>query len=460
MKTMRLYLHPDESIRTPSISLMFWNGDDRMAGHNRFRRFVLAHHTRKVGGQMQKYPLCSGFNYRDPAPCTEYSCLTADWAIAMVKRYKQFELVPEVFWLDAGWHTGAADYKNGKSWANTTGNWTVDTTRFPDGLKPVADAVHETGAKFMVWFEPERVIKGTQWAVEHPDWMLDLPSEPDGTYLLFDLGNKEAREWLCRYIGDLIEQNGIDYYRQDFNMEPDKYWAAHDEAGRTGMKEIRHVEGLYAFWEYLLERFPGLLIDNCASGGRRLDLETTSRSAPLWRSDYYHYDDPDGYQGHTYGLNFFLPIHGTGILQTDEYSFRSSISSALIYNWKITEPGVSFLDMQERVKEYQEVRDYYYEDYYPLTGCEDLTRDNIWLAYQLNRPSDGTGIVVAFRRAANPDGSITVRLSGLDAAKRYDVRNRDTGESVVKTGAELASGFELTLAEPKSSLLLQYKPAE
>mgnify|MGYP000451067431 CR=1 FL=1 len=263
MKTMRLYLHPDESIRTPSISLMFWNGDDRMAGHNRFRRFVLAHHTRKVDGQMQKYPLCSGFNYRDPAPCTEYSCLTADWAIAMVKRYKQFGLVPEVFWLDAGWHTGAADYKDGKSWANTTGNWTVDTTRFPDGLKPVADAVHETGAKFMVWFEPERVIKGTQWAVEHPDWMLDLPSEPDGTYLLFDLGNKEAREWLCRYIGDLIERNGIDYYRQDFNMEPDKYWAAHDEAGRTGMKEIRHVEGLYAFWDYLLERFPGLLIDNC-----------------------------------------------------------------------------------------------------------------------------------------------------------------------------------------------------
>ena len=157
---------------------------------------------------------------------------------------------------------------------------------------------------------------------------------------MFDLGNKEAREWLCRYIGDLIERNGIDYYRQDFNMEPDKYWAAHDEAGRTGMKEIRHVEGLYAFWDYLLERFPGLLIDNCASGGRRLDLETTSRSAPLWRSDYYHYDDPDGYQGHTYGLNFFLPIHGTGILQTDEYSFRSSISSALIYNWKITEPGV------------------------------------------------------------------------------------------------------------------------
>ena len=87
-----------------------------------------------------------------------------------------------------------------------------------------------------------------------------------------------------------------DYYRQDFNMQPDIYWAANDEPGRTGMKEIRHIEGLYYFWDYLLSRFPNLLIDNCASGGRRIDWETIGRSAPLWRSDYYHYDDPDVYK--------------------------------------------------------------------------------------------------------------------------------------------------------------------
>lgn len=222
-------------------------------------------------------------------------------------------------------------------------------------------------------------------------------------WLLFDMGNTEAREWLQEYIGDMIEQNGIDYYRQDFNMEPDKYWARYDEPDRIGMKEIRHIEGLYAFWDYLLERFPGLLIDNCASGGRRLDLETIKRSAPLWRSDYYHYDDPDGYQCHNFGLSFFLPFHGTGILQTDPYSFRSSMSSALICNWKITEPNVSFFDMQARIDEYRRVRDYFLEDYYPLTELEGTTRDDIWLAYQYDRPSDGTGIVVAFRRAACPD---------------------------------------------------------
>lgn len=83
-----------------------------------------------------------------------------------------FELTPDVFWLDAGWHTGAGDFRHGKSWANTTGNWTVDRERFPEGWNRI-DAVHETGAKFMVWFEPERVVKGTQWATEHKEWMPD-----------------------------------------------------------------------------------------------------------------------------------------------------------------------------------------------------------------------------------------------------------------------------------------------
>ena len=274
------------------------------------------------------------------------------------------------------------------------------------------------------------------------------------------MGNTEAREWLQEYIGDMIEQNGIDYYRQDFNMEPDKYWARYDEPDRIGMKEIRHIEGLYAFWDYLLERFPGLLIDNCASGGRRLDLETIKRSAPLWRSDYYHYDDPDGYQCHNFGLSFFLPFHGTGILQTDPYSFRSSMSSALICNWKITEPNVSFFDMQARIDEYRRVRDYFLEDYYPLTELEGTTRDDIWLAYQYDRPSDGTGIVVAFRRAACPDPALTVRLSGIDASRNYSVYNFDTGESVTVPGAELASGYVLTLPEPRGSMLLRYKLAE
>lgn len=453
-----LYLYPGEQIRTPSVALMFWSGD-RMNGHNRFRRLVLAHHSRKVDGS-PFYPLCSAFNYRDPQPCGEYSCLTADWAVAMVRRYSMFELTPDVFWLDAGWHTGAGDFRHGKSWANTTGNWTVDRERFPEGLKPVSDAVHETGAKFMVWFEPERVVKGTQWATEHKEWMLDT-EWPEGseqsTWYLFDLGNDAACDWLCKYYGDLIEENGIDYYRQDFNMLPAGYWRDADQPGRRGITEIRHIENLYRFWDYLLDRFPGLLIDNCASGGKRLDWESIGRSAPLWRSDYYHYDDPDGYQCHTYGLNFFLPIHGTGILLPDQYSFRSSLSSALQCNWKVTEPGVSVLDMQQRIREYRDIREYYYEDYYPLSGTGDLTGSDVWLAYQMHRPSDDSGIVVAFRRQDAPNAEYTVRLGGLTPDASYTLLDCDTQAETVRSGRELTEGLTLRLDNPKSSLLIKYR---
>ena len=230
-----------------------------------------------------------------------------------------------------------------------------------------------------------------------------------------------------------------------------------DEPGRSGIKEIRHIENLYKFWDYLLERFPGLLIDNCASGGKRLDWESIGRSAPLWRSDYYHYDDPDGYQCHTYGLNFFLPIHGTGILLPDQYSFRSSLSSALQCNWKVTEPGVSVLDMQQRIREYRDIREYYYEDYYPLSGTGDLTGSDVWLAYQMHRPSDDSGIVVAFRRQNAPDAEYTVRLGGLTPDASYTLVDCDTQAETVRSGRELTEGLTLRLDNPKSSLLIKYR---
>lgn len=255
MEKMKLYLRPGESIRTPRICMLFWQGNDPMDGNNRFRRFMLAHHTRKIDGKFAEYPLSAGFDWGDPAPCNEYGCLTEEFAVALINRYKQFGIVPEVFWLDAGWYEGSGgpDFSGG-NWSTCVGNWIIDSTRFPRGLKPLSDAAHRVGAKFMVWFEPERAIVNSWLAKTHPEWMLS--SSDKNPVQLFDLGNAEACAWLSKYIGDLLEQNGIDYYRQDFNMGISPYWEANDEPGRTGMKEIRHVEGLYKFWDYLLDRFP------------------------------------------------------------------------------------------------------------------------------------------------------------------------------------------------------------
>lgn len=275
--------------------------------------------------------------------------------------------------------------------------------------------------------------------------------------MLFNLGNKEALDWLCKYIGDMVEQNGIDYYRQDFNMPINGYWEANDAPDRIGISEIRHIEGLYAYWDYLLERFPNMIIDNCASGGRRLDLETMSRSLPLWRTDY-HYGEVNGYQCHTYALNFFLPLHGTGVYGGDHYNFRSSMSSAMVTNWEVASRNGSLADMHRTIKQFKELRPYYMEDYYPLTGVKDLTADDVWLAYQLNRPSDNSGIVMAFRRrnSAPENTSITVQLKGLNPTATYTVRNDNDGTTSEATGEQLAEGLTLNIANPLGSLMLQY----
>ena len=453
LKHLDAGLLPSERIRTASVCLLFWQGNSRMTGHNRFRRFMLAHHSRQIEGRPAWYPMFGGFNWGDPAPCNEYTCMTTEYAIALVQRTRLFSMKPESFWLDAGWYTEAADYATGKNWYNTVGNWTPDVERFPNGLRPIADYIHQKAdATFMVWFEPERVYKGSLWEREHPEWLLTA----DGDNRLFNLGIPEACKWLSQTIGNTLEENGIDHYRQDFNIAPEGIWLANDTEGRPGMTEVKYIMGLYDYWDYLLRRFPHLLIDNCASGGRRLDYETMLRSAPMWRTDY-SYGEPVGYQCHTYGLEFYLPQHATGSYHVNPFDSRSSLGSAVVFNWKLTQQGEGFTDMVRTMQEFQEVRPYFYEDFYPLSGIGDLTGDDIWLAYQLHRPSDDTGYIVAFRRAACEASTYQVCLSGLAPSATYRVYNKDNGEAAEYFGSQLADGLKLTLPQPRTSLLLKYE---
>lgn len=446
MEKMQLRLNPKEEIRTPKICLLFWNGDDRMIGHNQFRQFVLAHHTRKINGTHIELPFSTFLAREGPPPCNEHTCATESFAIAMINRHKQFNIVPEVFWLDAGWYPC-----KGTWWK--VGNWTPNSENFPNGLKPVTDASHKVGAKFLLWFEPERVTPETQFANKNPDWLLKI-SESENA--LLNLGNKEARLWLTDYISNFLKNEGIDYYRQDFNINPMPFWETNDKQDRIGISEIRYIEGLYDFWDSLLVRFPNLLIDNCASGGRRIDLETISRASPLWRTDY-QYGEPIGSQCHAYGLNFYLPLHGTGNFTVSKYHFRSNMSSSMVINWDINSKEHTIPELQNYFQEFKRLRTYYYGDYYPLTKTENMTEDYVWLAYQLNRPDKSDGIILAFRRKNCPDEIVTVKMRGLDKNADYELFYEDSGKKIIQKGQDLCNGITLYLSEKEKSLLISYK---
>jgi len=451
MPETRFKLHPGEEVRTPSMALVFWKSDDRMAGHNLFRRFVMAHHMPQANGRPTPLPINHGVGFGGPLPCNEYVCATESYAIGMIERLHQFGIDPDACWIDAGWYENPTN-----QWWSGVGTWTVNRKNFPNGLKPVTAAARKYGSGFVLWFEPERVYEGTWLDRERKDWLTVMPGDRNR---LLDLGNAKALTWLTDHVSNFLRDEGITVYRQDFNFDPGPFWRAADAAdpgapNRVGIAEMKHIAGLYAFWDALLARVPGLLIDNCASGGRRIDLETTSRSIPLWRTDYTYWE-PNGYQCHTYGLHFFVPASGTGNGDPRKYWFRSAaVGGAVVMGWELG-AGFNVAAALEDMAEFRALRAYAYGDYYPLTAYS--TGDDAWAAFQWDRPEERDGIVMAFRRPQAPLPAIEVKLRALDPGADYEVEFVDYGITVVKSGRELAAGLGLRIPEAPASLLVKYR---
>ena len=285
-----------------------------------------------------------------------------------VDRYLEEGLRLDYWWMDAGWYLCDGQWPK-------TGTWEVDQARFPGGLRPISDHARKKGVKTIVWFEPERVHSGTWLAEERSDWVL---GGRDGG--LLNLGEPEVREWLTEHVDKLLREEGIDLYRQDFNIDPLAFWQGNDAPDRQGMTENKHVVGYLAYWDELRRRHPDMLIDSCASGGRRNDLETLRRAVPLLRSDYIM--EPVGNQGHTYGLSFWIPLQGTGTgsAELTPYTLRSTLVSYFNACIDVRRRDLDY-DMIRRVVD--QWRDYainFAGDYYPLT--EYNLDANLWIAWQ------------------------------------------------------------------------------
>jgi alpha-galactosidase len=411
-------LHPGEEVRTPLIALQFWKGD-RVDAQNTWRRWMIAHNVPRTDGQLRPTHLagCSSHFFGEMVTADEAS------QIEFIDRYVEEEIPIDYWWMDAGW------YVNETGWPNT-GTWEVDTKRFPNGLRAITDHAHAKGIENIVWFEPERVTPGTWLYETHPEWLLGK----DGEQKLLDLGNPEAWQWLVDHVDQLMTDQGIDLYRQDFNMDPLDYWRNNDAPDRQGITEIGHVTGYLAFWDELLRRRPGLRIDSCASGGRRNDLESLRRSVPLWRSDYIM--EPIGTQACTYGISFWIPFHGTGVKEPDAYRFRSMMTPYPNCLWDARRTDLDFDELRRLVAQWQQVAPNYAGDYYPLTPYS--LEDSAWIGWQFDRPEAGEGMVQIFRRDQSIYRAADLVLRGLDRDARYTVTNLDTPDQPWEmTGSEL-----------------------
>lgn len=449
MNGMKLYLKPGERIRTPRIMLVVRQGgiDD---GYNTFRRAFIDHLTpRDLNGQVIYPPICT--------PCPDENSTNGEIELKWVG-HDMDETDAEVYWHDAWWH------KNG--FPDGMGNYTfpiekcVDPLRYPKGVKILGEKSHEKGYKFLLWFAPESYPEGSTMQKEHPEWLLTSGGNKGGT---LNLANEEALEYITRYLDTCIKEYGIDIWRTDSGISFGDI-RANEEPGRTGLLEIRCVEGLYCLWDQLILRNPGLIIDNCCGGGTRLDLELCSRSVSLWRSDtsvwLHGWGDmvrhPILNQCINSSFNRYIPYTTSATCNYDPYTVRSGFNGGTTLTMDLRKPDFDKAMLRTAFCEVRRLRKYTQGDFYRLIyGDSDPT---VWCSYQYHLREPDSGCVFIFRRDASPYSAAKISLKGICGSNRYKVDyyyDYDKFKTVIMNGTELQA-LNVEIESAPGSLLLEY----
>ncbi len=441
-------LLPGESIRQPSIILQQREGMDITEGQNLFRQFMLKYHSPHDS---------SGRLFKTPLPLAVWGGMSSQETIRNIDRAVKEKYPFDVLWMDAGWYGPDREVKNseyisGSDWARTVGDWRVNRIPHPGGLRPVADAAHRAGMKFMLWLEIERIRPDTPIASAHPEWLLRCPdNEAD---LLLNLGHPDACQWAIDTVSHIIENEGVDYYRQDFNFNTLPFWRQADAEDRQGVTEAKYIAGLYHFWDTLRKRYPDMLIDNCASGGRRIDSETMSRSICLWRADLLGrpwFDSSECNHTQILGLTQWVPLHsgGTTVVPGDLYGFLSGVASGVSC-------GICCFPDREQLAAATRMMPFFLHDFYPLTSNSGDYRE--FCAYACIDRQQQQGFLIVFRRPQTSSDSITLRLPGFAPGEKYLFERFGSPAPELYTGESL-SNFTAILPEPRSCALWFFRKA-
>lgn len=438
---VRVRLKPGEEIRTPLVVLQYWRGD-WVRGQNVWRRWMLAHNIPRPDGTEPKPLLtpCSSHQFGEMIHANEEN------QKLFIDRYLEEKLGPDYWWMDAGWYV-----HGGGGWPRT-GTWEVDRERFPNGLRAIADHAHARGVKTLLWFEPERVTPGTFLYTNNPAWLLGR----DGEQKLLNLGHPEARAWITDHVLRTLTEQGIDLYRQDYNIDPLRYWREADAPDREGLTENHYVSGYLAFWDELRRRKPGLVIDTCASGGHRNDLETLRRALPFLRSDFIL--DAVGNQGHTYGLSFWFPYHGTGGGHLQSYELRSGMACPhYIGCWDVRNRSLDYDFLRRTVSQWRGYAGNYLGDYYPLTPY--TTANDAWIGWQFHRPESDSGMVQVFRRTESVYEAARLKLRGLVPEEHYQLIDIDHPERAMEAGGRelMEEGLRVEAPRAPSAMIMTYR---
>jgi alpha-galactosidase len=443
MEVTHFRLHPGERVRSPRILLLHRPGDT-LEANAQFRQLVYRHYCATREGETPlPMAFCNTCFTRGGAWLNECN---AENQISLIRAYAPLGL--KALLTDAGWFEGG--------WPAGAGNWNPRKDAYPEGMGPVAAAAKEERMIYGLWFEPERVVAGTAVHREHPDWCLAAHDGPNGTYLL-DFGLPEVQAYFFGIVKGFMELPGFRVYRQDFNMDPLPYWRYTDAPDRQGVTEMKYIEGLYTYWDRIRATWPDAFMEECASGGHRIDLETVMRMHAHQKTDYWFRNDVD--HAALWSTSQYLPNNTivAHLIRLDDYSFDSTMASSLCLGWIADAPDFDAKRGKELLDRYNRLRHLLVGAWYPLLP---YTRDpEKWAAMQFHRPDLDEGMILAFRHAQSPYRTVEMKLHGLEAEGVYELTTVATDARQTAKGSDLMGGWELTIPQQPGSVLTVYRRA-
>ncbi|MBC2305349.1 alpha-galactosidase [Listeria booriae] len=188
----------------------------------------------------------------------------------------------ELFVLDDGWFEARNDD------TTSLGDWLVDYTKLPSGLANLSSQIHQRGLKFGLWFEPEMISEQSQLFKAHPDWHIHVDGYPTSlgrNQLVLDFSRQEVRTEIVRQMTEILDAVPIDYIKWDMNRNMTEIGSR----GLTPQQQMelphRYMLGLYEVIDYLTERYPHILFENCSGGGGRFDPGMAYYMPQSWASD-------------------------------------------------------------------------------------------------------------------------------------------------------------------------------
>ncbi len=332
----------------------------------------------------------------------------------------------ELFVLDDGWFGNRNDDHRG------LGDWYVNLQKLPHGISGLSQRIHSLGMQFGLWIEPEMVNRDSNLYRTHPEWvMVDpdyVPCHGRNQYVL-DFSRKEVVDYIFKCLDQVLDGADVNYIKWDMNRTMSEVYSRSHSSLQQGRVMHEYILGVYDLYERLIQKYPDILFESCASGGGRFDAGMLYYAPQAWTSDNSDAVERLKIQ---YGTSYVYPPSCMGahvsavpnhqVFRNTPFNTRANTAFYGAFGYeldlsKLTEDELEQVRQQITfMKKYRSV--FQYGTFYRLSSPFE-SNETVWMSVS----QDQKTAIVGYYRVLNEVnvGYRRIRLKGLNPDEQYRI---------------------------------------